>query len=53
MAESRFVYVIYIRAAPEKVWEALTDPETNKKFWGGYHQHTNWKVGDGFRIDGA
>jgi uncharacterized protein YndB with AHSA1/START domain len=52
MAESRFVYVVYIRAAPEKVWEALTDPEINKKFWGGYHQKTSWKVGDAFRIDG-
>ena len=32
MAESRFVYVTYIRAPAEKVWEALTDPELNRKF---------------------
>jgi uncharacterized protein YndB with AHSA1/START domain len=52
MAESRFVYVIYIRASPEKVWEALADPETNRKFWGGYSQQTSWKVGEDFRIVG-
>jgi uncharacterized protein YndB with AHSA1/START domain len=26
MAESRFVYVTYIRTTPEKLWQALTDP---------------------------
>jgi uncharacterized protein YndB with AHSA1/START domain len=50
MAESRFVYVTYIRATPEKIWEALTDPETNKVFWGGYFQQSSWAVGDDYRI---
>jgi len=34
---SRFVYVTYIRAPAEKIWEHLTSPELNKLFWGGYH----------------
>ena len=38
MAESRFVYVTYIRATAASVWDALTDPEQNKLFWSGYHQ---------------
>ena len=27
MVDSRFVYVIYIRTTPEKLWDALTKPE--------------------------
>ncbi len=27
MSENSFVYVTYIRTTPEKLWEALTDPE--------------------------
>ena len=27
----KFVYVTYIRTTPEKVWAALTDPQTIKK----------------------
>ncbi|HTX47998.1 MAG TPA: SRPBCC domain-containing protein [Caulobacteraceae bacterium] len=52
MAESRFVYVTYIRAAPEKIWEHLTTPELNKLFWGGYAQRSGWKVGDDYAIAG-
>src|SRR6516162_6711468 len=52
MAESRFVYVTYIRAPAQKIWEALTDPEQNKVFWGGYHQQSSWRVGDDYRIAG-
>ena len=29
MAESEFVYVTYIRTTPEKLWQALTEPEFN------------------------
>jgi uncharacterized protein YndB with AHSA1/START domain len=52
MAESRFVYVTYIRATPQQIWEELTDPERNKLFWSGYHQQTSWKVGDDYEIVG-
>jgi len=52
MAESRFVYITYIRAAPERIWEHLTTPELNKLFWGGYAQQSGWKVGDAYAIAG-
>ena len=52
MAESRFLYVTYIRASAEKVWGALTDPAMNKVFWSGYHQESSWKVGADFAIVG-
>jgi uncharacterized protein YndB with AHSA1/START domain len=49
---SRFVYVTYIRAPAQKIWDSLTDPERNKLFWGGYHQESGWKVGDDYAIQG-
>jgi uncharacterized protein YndB with AHSA1/START domain len=52
MAESRFVYVTYIRAPAQQVFEALTDPEQNRQFWGGYHQESTWQVGAEFNIVG-
>jgi len=52
MAESRFVYVTYVRATPQAIWDELTNPERNKLFWAGYHQETSWKVGDDYEIVG-
>ena len=42
----KFVYVIYIAAAPEQVWQALTDPDISEKYWFGYRVAANGKVGD-------
>ena len=53
MAESRFLYLTYIRAPAQKVWDALTDPAQNKLFWSGYHQESTWDVGADFAIVGA
>jgi uncharacterized protein YndB with AHSA1/START domain len=53
MAESRFLYVTYIRATPERIWEHLTTPELNKLFWGGYFQKSRWEVGADYLIEGA
>jgi len=50
MAESRFLYVTFIRATPDRIFAALTDPEQNKKFWHGYRQTSSWKVGDDYAI---
>ena len=50
MAESEFVYVTYIRTTPEKLWQALIDPEFTPKFWAGTHQECDWKVGSSWKI---
>ena len=50
MAESRFLYLTYIRAPAQKVWDALTDPAQNEQFWSGYHQQSSWEVGADFAI---
>jgi uncharacterized protein YndB with AHSA1/START domain len=44
----KFVYVIYIAATPEKVWQALTDPEQTEKCWFGYRVNANGKAGAPF-----
>ena len=53
MAESRFLYVTYIRATPEAVWEHLTNPALNKLFWAGYSQVTSWQVGADYDLTAA
>jgi uncharacterized protein YndB with AHSA1/START domain/DNA-binding transcriptional ArsR family regulator len=50
-----YVYTTYIRATPEQVWHALTDPEITGRFW-GHAQVSDWAVGsrvDHVRTDGS
>jgi DNA-binding transcriptional ArsR family regulator/uncharacterized protein YndB with AHSA1/START domain len=50
-----YVYTTYIRATPEQVWQALTDPEITGRFW-GHSQVSDWKIGsrvDHVRTDGS
>ncbi|HSC42775.1 MAG TPA: SRPBCC family protein [Candidatus Binatia bacterium] len=44
-AQSTFVYVIFIRTTPEKLWSALTDPAQMKEYWFGMHIESEWKKG--------
>jgi uncharacterized protein YndB with AHSA1/START domain len=52
MSEPGFVpktsYVIYIASTPEKVWEALTNPEFTKQFFFGRSVEIEPKVGGSF-----
>jgi uncharacterized protein YndB with AHSA1/START domain len=50
MAESRFVYVTYIRTTPEKLWRALLDPEFTRQFWSETWQDCNWKQGAPWKL---
>jgi uncharacterized protein YndB with AHSA1/START domain len=50
MASSRFVYVTYIRTTPEKLWQALIDPEFTRRYWVGTWQESEWKPGAAWRI---
>jgi uncharacterized protein YndB with AHSA1/START domain len=50
MAESRFVYVTYIRSTPEKLWQALIDPEFTRQYWCETHQESQWKPGSSWRL---
>ena len=63
-AESRFVYVTYIRTTPERVWSALTNPEFAQQYWRavrpdaewkmrGARPEADWKVGGAWKLDFA
>ena len=51
MAEvSRFVYVTYIRTTPEKLWQALIDPEFTRQYWAETWQESEWQVGSSWAL---
>ncbi|MCA6109984.1 SRPBCC family protein [Bradyrhizobium cenepequi] len=45
MSKPEFVYVIYIEATCEKVWDALIDPEMTKDYWGRKRNRSEWSKG--------
>jgi uncharacterized protein YndB with AHSA1/START domain len=50
MAESQFVYVTYIRTTPEKLWQALIEPEFTRRYWMATTHESEWKPGAPWRI---
>jgi uncharacterized protein YndB with AHSA1/START domain len=50
MADSRFVYVIYIRTTAEKLWDALRDPEFTRQYWAETYQISEWRLGAPWRL---
>jgi uncharacterized protein YndB with AHSA1/START domain/DNA-binding transcriptional ArsR family regulator len=50
-----FIYVIYIQSTPERVWQALTDPELTAQYW-GHSNVSDWRPGSSWehqRTDGS
>jgi uncharacterized protein YndB with AHSA1/START domain len=50
MNKSEFVYVVYIRTTPERLWSALTSPDFMKQYWFGMHLQTDWKSGSAWQL---
>jgi uncharacterized protein YndB with AHSA1/START domain len=50
---SSFVYVTFIRTTPEKLWEALTDPQFTRKYWFGATVECAWKKGSPWKLVGS
>ncbi|QDT54265.1 hypothetical protein Pan44_22930 [Caulifigura coniformis] len=50
MTNSRFVHVTYIRTTPEKLWNALLDPEFTRQYWCQTWMESDWKPGASWRI---
>lgn len=46
MSDPDYVYVIYIRATPQRVWDALTDGHSTANFWYGRTNESTWRTGD-------
>ncbi len=45
MGKPSFVYVTYIASTPEKVFNALTDPELTRRYWFNHENASDWQVG--------
>ena len=39
-----FVYTTYIKTTPKKLWEAITNPEFTRQYW-GHDNVSDWKKG--------
>jgi uncharacterized protein YndB with AHSA1/START domain len=46
----KFVYVVYIAATSEKVWQALTDAKLSERYWEGARVESDRKVGSPFAL---
>jgi uncharacterized protein YndB with AHSA1/START domain len=42
---TNFVYTSYIRASPQRLWEALTSAAFTQQYWAGRHIVSVWKPG--------
>ncbi len=49
MSGLHHAFTVEIRAAPERVWEALTDPRLTRRWYWGQSPQTDWKVGSPIR----
>ncbi|MGJ9422314.1 ArsR/SmtB family transcription factor [Aeromicrobium sp. CF3.5] len=50
-----YVYVTYIRASAQQVWDALTDSDATALYW-GHSNVSDWRAGSGWehrRLDGS
>lgn len=50
MSNDRFVYVTYIRTTPQKLWDALTQPEFTRQYWCESWHDCTWRVGASWKL---
>ena len=53
MDRPKFVYTVYIRTTPEKLWQGLIDPEFTEKYWSGVKLVSDWRVGSKVQMTDA
>src|SRR4051812_4728082 len=44
------VFEIYIRTTPERLWEAITNPELRRRYNFGGSAVSDWKAGSGYQL---
>lgn len=49
MGQTEFVYVTYIHTTPERLWQALTEPEFIRNYFDGGGPESDWRVGSPIR----
>ena len=52
MSKSTFVYVTYIRTTPERVFQALTDGQITRQYW-GHENISDWQPGSTWKHQDA
>lgn len=45
MSNTELHYTMLIRTTPEKCWQAITNPEFSRQYWGGHANSSDWKIG--------
>jgi uncharacterized protein YndB with AHSA1/START domain/DNA-binding transcriptional ArsR family regulator len=45
MSAPTHVYEVYIRTTPERLWQAITDPQLTRQYWHGALSHSTWEPG--------
>jgi uncharacterized protein YndB with AHSA1/START domain len=45
MSKPEYIYETFIRATPEKIWEALTSAAFTSQYFHGTHIHSDWQPG--------
>ena len=48
-AAAMTVFEIYIKTSPERLWEAITDPEMRARYSFGVGTESEWTTGSGYR----
>jgi len=49
-SRSQFVYVTFIRTTPEKLWQALTEPDFIRQYWFNTTVSCSWQKGAPWEI---
>jgi uncharacterized protein YndB with AHSA1/START domain/DNA-binding transcriptional ArsR family regulator len=49
VAEGIAVFEVFIKTTPERLWEAITDPEQRKKYSFGVETHSDWTPGSEYK----
>jgi uncharacterized protein YndB with AHSA1/START domain len=46
--DTRAVFEIFIKTTPERLWEAITDPQLRAKYTFGVETHSDWAPGSSY-----
>ena len=47
------VFEIYIRTTPERLWQAVTDPEARARYQVGARIQSDWAIGSSYQVEHA
>jgi uncharacterized protein YndB with AHSA1/START domain len=47
--ETTAVYEIYIKTTPDRLWDAITDPEMRARYSFGVQTHSDWTTGSEYK----